>query len=562
VSSAKRTRTGASRVGADEALTTLVSQFADPLVFLRELVQNSLDAAATQIDVDFTYDDGVMTIRVTDNGEGMNEQIIDKYLLTLFSSTKENDLTKIGKFGVGFVSIFAIEPELVVLETGQAGESWRILFHPDKTFEKLRLDEPIEGTTIALHKRVPKGEFKKLENKGAATVRYWCKYAEADIAANGDPIGEELGLDAALSHTHREPGTELIVGFAPLRGDADKLGWKSLKTAEAATALLPLAGFYNRGLTLVESHRLPEERSDDLAGLSMRVKSRYLEHTLTRDNVRADDNYYKAIELVRGQVDDQLRPRLIAHLEKLAAHACGDGDDPGPPDLPTSLLYARLPSMQLHRVAREARIIPTADGPPVSLRQLERQKAPIDEIPVAFVATPVTALLARQKVHVVLAGGGVVKHLQACDLACAQIHTSFYTATPVELSEAAEALLPRLQELLDRAKARVERVVFGELDHPHSTAAGKLCVRQEEAFGLTRVGDDDQPTLFGGARQLVLGVSHRLVKRCIAMAERRPSLAAHLLAQAVCAVEAVDVDRRVEIGRLALRWHHRKGAAS
>ena len=41
----------------------------------------------------------------------MDEQIIDNELTRLFSSSKEDDLTKIGKFGIGFTSIFAIQPE-------------------------------------------------------------------------------------------------------------------------------------------------------------------------------------------------------------------------------------------------------------------------------------------------------------------------------------------------------------------------------------------------------------------------------------------------------------------
>ena len=35
-------------------------------------------------------------------GEGMNEEIIDHQLTRLFASGKAGDLTKIGKFGIGF----------------------------------------------------------------------------------------------------------------------------------------------------------------------------------------------------------------------------------------------------------------------------------------------------------------------------------------------------------------------------------------------------------------------------------------------------------------------------
>ena len=39
----------------------------------------------------------------------MDRATIEGYL-TLFRSTKEDDLTKIGKFGISFVSLFAMEP--------------------------------------------------------------------------------------------------------------------------------------------------------------------------------------------------------------------------------------------------------------------------------------------------------------------------------------------------------------------------------------------------------------------------------------------------------------------
>lgn len=555
-----------SAVGAGEALSTLVSQFADPLVFLRELVQNSLDAAATQISVALEFEPndgergadarGLMTIHIADNGEGMTEHIIDNYLLTLFSSTKENDLTKIGKFGVGFVSIFAIEPALVVCETGQAGESWRVLFHADRSFEKLAIDEPVEGTAIALHKEVTRGEFEDIQARARNTVRYWCKYAEAEIEVDGEPIGEALALDRAhLALRHGEPGTELMIGFAPLANDS-ATAWHMLAGAEAATALRPLVGFYNRGLTLVEGDRLPDERSGDLVGISMRVKSRYLEHTLTRDNVRADESYYKAIELVRSRVHGMLRPALVEHLERLAAHHSDpDGTEhPGAPDLAACLLYSRLPSMALGLHAEDAAIIPTADGGPLSVRALRKQRTMDGAVPVTTRATPLTAALAARGMRCVLELEGVVPHLAGAGFTVVGAHTRMYTATPVDAPEAALALLPRVLELLDQAKARVNEVVFGDLDHPSSARHGALCVRQKDAFGVTEIGEDDTATLLGGARTLVLNWKHELVERCARLATKRPALAAHILAQAVCVHEDTDRDRRSRLGVTALGW--------
>ena len=135
---------------AEQALENLVHQFARPLDFLRELVQNAIDAGTPRVEVWTRFappadgeELGVLEIHVDDFGEGMDEAIIDSQLTRMFSSTKEDDRTKIGKFGIGFTSVFAIQPDAILLRTGRHGESWELLFHPDRSFDKVRVDEPI-----------------------------------------------------------------------------------------------------------------------------------------------------------------------------------------------------------------------------------------------------------------------------------------------------------------------------------------------------------------------------------------------------------------------------------
>lgn len=567
----------AGRAGADDALSQLINQFSDPLSFLRELVQNSLDAASTRIDVDFTFEagapedaepeakgkrknkrkgkrkkkprpQGLMTITVTDNGEGMNEGIIDNYLLTLFRSTKEQDLTKIGKFGVGFVSIFALQPQLVVLETGQAGESWRVLFHADASYEKLQLDEPLEGTRVALHKRVSRSEYDKLRARGRKTVRYWCKYAEAEICVNGEPIGEPFDLPSPLKVTYQEPGTELVVGFAPPAAASDA----DLTLAHQGTTpdLCPLVGFYNRGLTLVEAAIFPPPDEAGLAGLSVRIKSRYLEHTLTRDNVLQDEHYAKALGLVRTQVERSLRAALVQRLERLAARPLEQADD-GPP-LWLCLHYARLPAMRLHETAPRAQIYPICGGgAPLSHKALSG----LDPVLCAPQDNPVTQMLAADKIPALLDQQGLVAHLQDLGLSVSPADERYYTAVlPADETTDHGPLLARVLKLLDAAKARVKRVVLGDLSYPGSPRSSALFVRQAEAFGLTRVDRDDRPTLLGGAREIVLNTAHGLTRRCLTLSATDAALAALLLAAGICLLEGLDRGRTVRLAETTAGW--------
>jgi hypothetical protein len=260
-----------------KAMDQLVSQFANPLAFLRELVQNSLDACTELIEVEVDYDreSECCFVRVRDTGVGMDRQIIDTKLTRLFSSSKENDLTKIGKFGIGFVSIFAVAPRLVVLETGRDGESWRLLFKPDRSFERRQLKEPVEGTCITVF--LPRGQeqLARLREDCRETVAFWCRHAEVEIQFNGQVLNQPFDLSGVdYSYRHAIEGTDLVVAPIP-----EPVGFH---------------GYYNRGLTLLE-----EPQGSPLPHLSFKLRSRYLEHTLSRDNVMFDEGYERALAEVK-----------------------------------------------------------------------------------------------------------------------------------------------------------------------------------------------------------------------------------------------------------------------
>ncbi|MFT4977778.1 MAG: HSP90 family molecular chaperone, partial [Myxococcota bacterium] len=173
---------------AQQALNNLVNQFARPMDFLRELVQNSIDAGTPRVEVWLKHNapadgerDGVLEIHIDDFGEGMDEGIIDEQLTRMFSSTKEDDLTKIGKFGIGFTSIFAIHPEAVLLHTGRHGDFWELLFHPDRSFDKVRVDRPVQGTRITLLKRMAEQEVEKFIREARWILRYWCEHSDTPV---------------------------------------------------------------------------------------------------------------------------------------------------------------------------------------------------------------------------------------------------------------------------------------------------------------------------------------------------------------------------------------------
>ena len=72
---------------AAEALSALVDQFSQRSAFVRELIQNSLDAGSGRVELHVAEDDDELIVSVRDDGEGMSLEIIQNYLLVLFSSS-------------------------------------------------------------------------------------------------------------------------------------------------------------------------------------------------------------------------------------------------------------------------------------------------------------------------------------------------------------------------------------------------------------------------------------------------------------------------------------------
>ncbi|MBC8071967.1 MAG: ATP-binding protein, partial [Deltaproteobacteria bacterium] len=287
-----------TRTVVDDALDQLVHQFSDPLAFLRELVQNAIDAGSTEVAIASTWEAGVTTIHIDDWGEGMTRAIIETRLTRLFSSTKEGDHTKIGRFGIGFVSVFALDPDAVCLDTSREGESWRVLFGRDRSFDLRRLPTAVDGTKIRIIKAMTATGYAELRAAVPITVRRWCRHTRCEIRVDGVPINEPFDLpDAPCRVVARHADLEVVVGH-PRDGT-------------------PFFGFYNSGLTLFEGHAAyPAERRFE--SLAWKASSPQLEHTLARDKVIEDRGHARALarmhELAAGPLADRAIEMLAVAL--------------------------------------------------------------------------------------------------------------------------------------------------------------------------------------------------------------------------------------------------------
>lgn len=484
-----------------DALEGLVHQFADPWAFLRELIQNAIDAGSEQIEVriDHDADRGMMVIEVADAGEGMTREIIDNRLTRLFSSAKEGDYTKIGRFGIGFVSVFAIDPEIVCVDTGRAGEYWRVVFRRDRSFERIRLTDPVEGTTVRLYRAASADEVDDARAKARETLEYWCKHVRIELRLDGEVVSGALDLDGLCKVEHREEGTHVVMALVP----------------EAAA----LRGYYHGGLTL------HEERDEALPHVAFKLDSRFLEHSLTRDNVIRDENYAKAMAIV-GEV---ARTRLVGELR--ATLERGGADPEG-----QALLY-RVAARHVNR-GEEAwtrpALVPMLGRAPASLAELGRG----GKLWRATVMSPVVEkLLADRQRVVACAAGDAVEAFVVAGTGETLVGTEGL-CTAVAIGEEAlagwSALREALAQLLKAGGWKVREVMVGSIDAVDPAVRGRLAISQGK-FGeltpLAEVGQMASGWLTSG-RALVLAAEHPTLLHLRAVAEREPELAAYLALKA------------------------------
>jgi hypothetical protein len=510
----------------------LVEQFSNPLDFYRELIQNSTDAGTNRIDVSLTYEAGDKgagraVIRVEDDGEGMDEHIIDNFLLVLFKSTKEDDLTKIGKFGIGFVSIFAIKPELVRVHTAKNGESWRLDFPSFKRYDKYRIKEMRDGTLVELFKNMSRGDYDKLVQDSLTTIQYWCKHTETKIFFQDrtqdrppESITQPFELPGGASLVYREEGTEVLLGFT---GEAE-----------------PFYGFYNRGLTLKEG------KKQFFPGVQVKVKSRYLEHTLTRDNVVEDENYQKLMKILKRLVHDELRHKLKAEMTDIASRLSVQAADPGQ-EVQVSLAAEwarRLPYFQWllsgllsrWKQQRSWAVFPAISGKPISLVKLLQGVSADGALYHDIQQTPVTKALEKQGTPVLVSGPWVSAVEIWCGgrLTTAQASQSFFLPKVLKtelLAASLRAFLATLRTVDASSGAKYRDIQAAEFEYAGSCIKDRIFVTQNEAGALTRADERPKSSLFAFARArpvALLNPAHTFAQKLAVIHETRPGLAAFL----------------------------------
>lgn len=119
-------------VCTEDLIFSIKQQFTQKELALRELGQNSQDAEAANIRVDYKYEDGIMTLEFKDDGCGMDKEVIINNFLRLFDSSKEGMANKVGKWALGRLSLLCYNPETIEVFTLPVGKpGYKVVIEKD-----------------------------------------------------------------------------------------------------------------------------------------------------------------------------------------------------------------------------------------------------------------------------------------------------------------------------------------------------------------------------------------------------------------------------------------------
>ena len=188
--------------------------YSDHEIFLRELVANAVDAtqkmkalAASgdfagepgELAVRVELDEAARTLKIIDNGIGMTEEEVDRYINQIAFSSAGEFLEKykdqlnsiIGHFGLGFYSAFMVA-EKVTIETlswkdGAKAVKWTCDGSPEYAMEAC--DKAERGTVITLY---ISDEEKEYAEKGriAGLLNKYCKFMPVPVMFGEEKINK------------------------------------------------------------------------------------------------------------------------------------------------------------------------------------------------------------------------------------------------------------------------------------------------------------------------------------------------------------------------------------
>lgn len=247
--------------------------YSSPDVYIRELLQNGVDAITAREQLDDAYKrgkKGTLTLTLeegqsiifTDNGVGLTEQEIHSFLSIIGESSKRDLETGkilneyIGRFGIGLLSCFMVTDSITVkTRSAKDGAAHIWVGKPDGTYtiEALAEDIPV-GTQLHLHCKKGREEFYSKE-KIQELVRYYGLILPYPVVLICDGQKERLNpevLPWEKPFTHSEE----ILAFGRELFDIDFLDFTLIHSDEGNISGVAFILPYSVSATTKQKHRI------------------------------------------------------------------------------------------------------------------------------------------------------------------------------------------------------------------------------------------------------------------------------------------------------------------
>lgn len=328
--------------------------YKSPDVFLRELLQNGVDAITLRQKAEPDWTGGRITITVEpgrrlifrDNGAGLTEAGIHRFLAVIGQSSKTGLVNGklpedyIGRFGIGLLSCFMVSDTIVVHTRPAAGGSAHVwIGRPDGTYSLEPLGECPVGTAVILTAK-PGAEHYFQPDKVDELVRYYGLALPVPIFRSGSP--EPLNrIPADFTGISRSQ----LLAFGAWLFDEEFLDAIPIQTPHISGVAYVLP--YRTDRSLKSGHRiylkqmLLTERGDTLLPqwaffLRCFLNTRGLRPTASREDFYEDEALSQAREefahavrdsLARTAREDPERLRQIVSVHAQAIKAMAVWDD-------------------------------------------------------------------------------------------------------------------------------------------------------------------------------------------------------------------------------------------
>lgn len=314
--------------------------YSNPKVYLRELLQNGVDAITARqalsedayigrINIEVSGLGAGSTLIIEDNGIGLNEEEVHEFLAMIGQSSKRGEdflstnTSFIGRFGIGLLSCFMVSNEIVMVTQsakGGPGLEWR--GKPDGTYTIRKLEAAVlPGTKVYLRCK-PDCEVYFEENNlkswlyhYGALLPYPVHLHTENINCQINPPSPVWMKEPLLARSHRE---EVLQFGEQLLGEKFR-DFIPLQTSSGETGGIAFILPYAVNLNAKRNHRVylkqmlvSESANNILPDWAFFV--RCLVWTTELQPTASREHFYEneKLELVREELGESIRQELIA----------------------------------------------------------------------------------------------------------------------------------------------------------------------------------------------------------------------------------------------------------